>query len=101
MYFAVYRVSATMPPGGAVFDGGAPSIQRAILSRLQVPRHAVLGAGFAFAQSAVADGLGWVRLGIVNDVLHPCGGYSTSVCRVEARSEERRVGKECRARRAR
>src|SRR5690625_3073549 len=89
MTFAVYRVSATMPPGGAVFDGVAPSIQRAILPWGQVPRHAVLRAGLALAVKAVSDGLGWVRLGSINDVLHPCGGHPLSFCRVEARSHLR------------
>src|SRR5690625_1068108 len=49
-----------------------------------MPRHAVLRAGLALAVKAVSDGLGRIRLGSINDVLHPCGGYSTSVCRHES-----------------
>src|SRR5699024_7982762 len=89
MYFAVYRVFATMPPGGAVFDGGVPSVQRPVFPRGQVPRHAVIRAGLALAVKAVSDGLGWVRLGSVNDVLHPCGGHSLSFCRYESVGKRR------------
>src|SRR5699024_4323190 len=49
----------------------------------------VIRAGLALAVKAVSDGLGWVRLGSVNDVLHPCGGHSLSFCRYESVGKRR------------